>query len=330
LILPAVLVACAQNAPQDTLKPEGPIGRDINSLWWPVFWIAVAVFFLVEGALLWFLWRYRERRGQPAPEQVHGNTRLEVAWTMAPAIILTFVAIATVAGIFRLAAKPTGDFLEVEVRAHQWWWEYEYPEAKIITANELHIPAGKLIYLRLDSQDVIHSFWVPKLGGKQDVVPGRTNTLKIQADKAGTYPGQCAEFCGLSHANMRLLVIAHEPAEFDDWMTEQQLPASTPSAALASRGRQLFLEGECKNCHAVGGTDAQARLAPDLTHFASRTTFAGAMFENTDENLRRWLDDPPAMKAMAPDRRPGPIGMPSYNLSEEEIEALVAYLRTLV
>jgi cytochrome c oxidase subunit 2 len=324
-----VLAACAPNAPQDTLKPEGQIGREINQLWWPVFWIATAVFFIVEGALLFLLFKYREKRGQQAPEQVHGNTRLEVAWTIAPTLILTFVAVFTVAGIFRVAAKPTGDFLTVKVTAHQWWWEYEYPDEKVITANELHIPTGKTVYLELHSADVIHSFWVPKLAGKQDVVPGRNNSLKIEADEPGTYPGQCVEFCGLSHANMRLLVIAHDPADFDDWVTEQKAVAANPTDPLAARGRQLFLEGKCVTCHAIAGTQAVARQAPDLTHFASREMFAGAIFQNNTENLKRWLRDPPAMKPMAPDRAINPVGMPDYGLSEDDINALVAYLETL-
>lgn len=323
------LAACAADAPQDTLKPEGPIGREINSLWWPVFWIAVAVFFLVEGGLLYILYRYRERRGEPGPEQVHGNTRLEVAWTIAPSAILTFVAVATVASIFNIAKEPGGDALEVKVTAHQWWWEYEYPEEKVITANELHIPIGRAIRLRMESDDVIHSFWVPKLAGKQDVVPGRTNSLTIQAENPGTYQGQCAEFCGLSHANMRLLVIAHDASDFDDWVADQAAAPVVPTSALAQQGERTFMEGPCVQCHAIQGTNAQARTAPDLTHFGSRTTFAGAMFENNRDNLRRWLRDPPAMKPMEPTRKSSPIGMRDYGLSEDEIDALIAYLETL-
>lgn len=326
--------ACAPNAPQDTLAPDvGPIAQQINRLWWTVFWMAAGVFVIVEGLLLFALFRFRERRRTPAPTQIHGHTRLEVAWTIAPALLLTVVAVLTVRGIFALARTPTGDVLNVTVTAHQWWWEYEYPDQQVVAANELHIPVGKSVFLTLRSDDVIHSFWVPKLAGKQDVIPGRDNNLTIRASMPGTYRGQCAEYCGISHANMRLLVVAQSAQDFDAWVEAQKQPAVSPTEALAAQGERLFMEGECVNCHAVQGTVAGATLAPDLTHFASRTTFAGALFENNPENVARWLQDPPAMKPMPvsfpPDPRGQNIGMPDYNLSEGEIAALVAYLGTL-
>jgi len=324
----ALLAACARDAPQDTLDPSGPIARDASDIFWPVFWIAVAIFFLVEGVLVFALFKFRERRGASDPEQIHGNTRLEIAWTVAPAVLLTFVAVATVISVFEVSRRPSGDVLEVTVTAHQWWWEYEYPDQNVVTANELHIPVGRPVFLTLRSKDVIHSFWVPKLAGKQDVVPGRDNTMTIIASEPGTYLGQCAEYCGLSHANMRLRVIAETSDEFETWARNESSEAEPPNASLAARGERLFLEGACVGCHAVGGTDAQARVGPDLTHFASRTTFAGAIVENTPENLARWLADPPAMKPM-PQKEGNTIGMPDYGLSREEIDALVAYLLTL-
>lgn len=322
-----LLAACARDAPQDTLRAAGPIAERINSLFWPVFWIGVAIFVLVEGALVWALMRFRDRGETTGPEQVHGNTKLEIAWTAAPTLLLAFfVAIPTVATIVDLSGRPKGDVVDVTVTAHQWWWAYEYPELGVVTANELHIPVGKPVYLTLESDDVIHSFWVPRLAGKQDVVPGRTNNMTIQASLPGTYPGQCTEYCGLSHANMRLVAVAESEADFDRWVERQKLAASSPSATLARKGEQIFLTGSwpngtCSGCHTVSGTSAQAKVGPDLTHLAGRSTFAGAMLERTPDNLARWLRDPPGVK-------PG-SRMPRLGLSEEEIEALVAYLETL-
>lgn len=316
------LSACARNAPQDTLKPEGPIGRQIDSLFWPVFWIAVATFFIVEGALVFMVLRYRDRGGErTGPEQVHGNTRLEIAWTIVPALLLAGIAVPTVSTILDLAKKPTGDFLRVEVKAHQWWWEYNYPADGVTTANELHIPVGKPVYISLRSEDVIHSFWVPKLAGKQDVVPGRTNYLTIEASHPGRYQGQCTEYCGLSHANMRLLVVAESREDFEDWLSDQKKDSIPPGDALTLAGEQLFVNGPCAGCHTIRGTMAKGVTAPDLTHFAARSVFAGAMFQLDHENLIKWLRDPPALK-------PG-SRMPNYHLSESDIAALVAYLETL-
>lgn len=316
-----MLAACGRNLPQDSLDPAGPYAEKIHALFVPVFWIAAGVFFLVEGALVYLLLRYRRRRDRDAiPPQVHGNTRLEIAWTILPAVILTAIAVPTVRTIFELARVPD-EALEVRVIAHQWWWEFRYSDLEVETANELHIPTDRPVVVRLESADVIHSFWVPRLAGKQDNVPGRTNTLVLQADEPGTYRGQCAEFCGLSHANMRFRVIAEEPAQFEAWVQAQRRPAEDPPGGLATMGAELFQTVGCAACHTIGGTPAQGQVGPDLTHIASRTTFAGATFDRTEENLARWLDNPDAMK-------PG-AKMPDLGLTPEQIEALVAYLGTL-
>lgn len=321
-----LLAACARNAPQDTLKPEGPIAQQIDNLFWLVFWIAVAIFVIVEGALVFMALVYRDRGEGAGPQQIHGNTRLEIAWTLIPAIILAFVAVPTVATVMNLSKKPSGDILEVTVTAHQWWWEYNYPGLGVVTANELHIPLGKPVYISLKSDDVIHSFWVPKLAGKQDVVPGRTNHMTIKAVEPGRYPGQCTEYCGLSHANMRLLVVSQTREDFDDWVAGQRLDATSPTDPLAAKGEQVFLTGSwpngtCAGCHTVNGSTAQGKLGPNLTHLASRSVFAGAMLERTPLNLAKWLRNPPGVK-------PG-SRMPKLGLSEQEIEALIAYLETL-
>ncbi len=345
LALALVSAACAPNASQDSLKPAGPYAEKIHALFTPVFWIAAAIFFVVEGVLILFVIRYRHRKGREGiPPQIHGNNRLEIAWTIVPALILVGVTVPTVATIYDLAAKPKGEVLNVNVIGHQWWWEFDYPGQKIITANELHIPVGEPVEVSLCAagvgyqgrpapnscqevpaavgDDVIHSFWVPELAGKQDVVPGRTNHLVLEADEPGTYFGQCAEFCGLSHAYMRFRVIAQPRAEFDQWVRDQQAVAATPpQGSLAATGMNDFLNGQCIACHAIQGTDAQANGGPNLTHLASRDCFAGCSFDLNEANLKRWLADPPAMKAGS--------WMPDYGLSQDQIDALVAYLMTL-
>jgi cytochrome c oxidase subunit 2 len=319
--------ACARNAPLDSLRPAGPIAREIDGLWDLVFIIAVVVFVLVEGLLVIALFKFRERKGDTeAPSQVHGNTRLEIAWTIAPAVLLAVLAVPTVLTIFSLASERP-NALRVDVTGQQWWWQYEYPEEKVVTANELHIPTGRPIRLALHSKDIIHSFWVPRLGGKQDVVPGRINHVTIQADRPGEYAGTCTEYCGLSHANMRLKVFAHDPDDFDSWIEDQLEDAVRPEGGLAARGERIFQQQQCVTCHAIrfDGSKAEGTTGPDLTHFASHTSFAGAIFERTDENLAEWLRDAPA-------RKPGskmPAGVATMGLTEDDIEALVAYLQSL-
>lgn len=317
-----LLGACGQDLPQNSLDPAGPYAEKIHALFVPVFWIAAGIFFLVEGAMIFFLFRYRHRRGrEEIPRQIHGNPRLEIAWTIVPALILAGVAVPTVRTIYELAQQPPPNALEVRVIAHQFWWRFEYLELGIVTANELHIPTGRPVVLRLESADVIHSFWVPRLAGKQDNVPGRTNMLVLQADEPGTFRGQCAEFCGLSHALMRFRVIAQDPADFEQWVRGQRRPAAEPTGKLAREGANLFQTVGCAACHTIAGTAAQGKVGPHLTHLASRTTFAGATYDRTPENLARWLDNPDALK-------PG-AKMPDLGLSEEQIRALVAYLETL-
>lgn len=330
--------ACAgEDLPQNSLEPAGPIARDIDGLWNLVFWIAVVVFVLVEGALVLSVIRHRRRRNEsrPAPKQIHGNTRLEIVWTVIPALLLITLAVPTIDGIFDIRSEPKGDRIDITVTGHQWWWEFEYPEG-FVTANELHIPAGRTVYLTLQSADVIHSFWVPRLAGKRDLVPGRTNFLTLIADEP-TPPGepllgQCGEFCGLAHADMRIRVFVETPAAYSRWTDDQTQPATIPVDGPGVAGFEVFTR-VCSACHAIAGTPYAARLAPDLTHFASRTTFAAATQENNDDNLRTWLRNPPGVKPMTPglnDVSAGRIlGMPDFGLSEGEIDALVALLRGL-
>jgi cytochrome c oxidase subunit II len=311
-LLALVATGCAEKAPQDILEPLGEVSRKADSLWDVTFLIAAVVFFLVEGALVFALIKFRHKPGRRA-EQFHGNTKLEVILTVVPSLILAGLAIPTVKTIFDLAEQPPNDAIHVTVTGRQFWWKYEYHDFGFVTANELHIPVNKAVEVTVTADDVIHSWWVPRLSGKLDAIPGRTNSITIKADRPGRYMGQCTEFCGLSHANMRLIVYAHPQDEFGQWVRDQQQEAAdTPPETFT----QI-----CSACHAVAGTDAQADIGPDLTHFGSRGTFAGAIFENNEENLALWLRDPPAMK-------PG-SKMPNYNLSEEQIQELVDYLLSL-
>jgi cytochrome c oxidase subunit 2 len=350
-----LLSACAPNATQDTLQPQGPYAQKLKDLFIPVFWVAVGVFVIVEGAIVWISIRFRHRKGRERmPAQTHGNTRLEIGWTIAPALILAGVMVPTIATIWDLARKPPADALNVTVRGFQWWWGFEYTDpdmqadygdgAQIQTADVLVIPEDRVVYLTLEGAGgkiikndpadsdymVIHSFWIPELAGKQDVVPGRKNHILMQADEPGMYEGQCAEFCGLLHGRMLVRVRALSADEWDAWVGNHKSPAARPSGPLAAKGMGLFMgqlsdgRGSCVECHAIGGTDAASPAAPNLTHFADPTheCFAGCNWPTSDrEALEAWLRDPDAVKMGAK--------MPNYHLSQEEIDALVAYLYSL-
>lgn len=324
--------ACAEEAPQDYLEPAGPYAREADQLWDIVFPIAVVIFFIVEALLVFAVVRYRHRPGRRAA-QFHGNTRVEVLLTAVPALILAGIAVPTVGTIFDLAHEPPGA-LEVKVIGHQFWFEYQYPEHDVVTANEMHIPVDTPVRVELEgdtdnglgASEVIHAFWVPRLAGKHDVVPGRSAHILLQADEPGEYLGQCTEYCGLSHANMRVRVIAQSQSDFEQWLEDQAQPAAEPSEDLAAEGAELFRGGDgaisqpCTNCHVVE-PGSPATVGPNLAHFGSREWFAGAMLVNNDENLAEWLRDPPGMK-------PGSL-MPDLGLSEDQIRALVAYLQSL-
>jgi cytochrome c oxidase subunit II len=349
-----LLGACAPNATQDSLQPKGPYAEKLKDLFIPVFWVAVFVFVVVEGGIIWITIRYRHRKGRDRiPAQTHGNTRLEIGWTIAPALILAGVMVPTIAGIWDLARQPPEDALNVTVEGFQWWWGFEYTDEDmqttygdnlpIRTADVLVIPEDRVVYLTLEGAGgqikkddpadsdymVIHSFWIPELAGKQDVVPGRENHILMQADQPGMYEGQCAEFCGLQHGRMLVRVRALAAEDWDAWVANQQGPGVEPSGR-ATRGMDLFMgqlsegRGSCIECHAIGGTDATSQAAPELTHFADPTheCFAGCIWETTDRDaLEAWLRDPGAVKMGSK--------MPDYDLSEEEIDALVEYLYSL-
>ncbi|CAG0935044.1 cytochrome c oxidase subunit II [Thermoflexales bacterium] len=306
------------------LDPAGPNSVVIADLFNIVLIIATVVFVVVEGLILFSAFRFRRRaKDASEPAQVHGNTKAEIAWTILPAMIVVTLFVLALQGQQALDAKPAqaAEQMTIKVIGHQFWWEYQYPDLGITTATDLVIPTGRVVNLELSSVDVIHSFWIPQLNGKTDAFPNHVNYTWIQANTPGIYHGQCAELCGASHANMRAVVVAKTPAEFDQWVKEQQAPPVAPTEALAQQGQLIFSTGACIGCHTINGTAATGKTGPDLTHVGSRTTLAGGLLTNTAGNQRRWLADPPAVK-------PGSI-MPQLNLTRTEIEALTAYLQSL-
>jgi cytochrome c oxidase subunit II len=313
-------------------RPGGPYAEEADKLWDIVFPIAAGIFVIVEGLLVFAIIRFRHRPGREA-SQFHGNTKVEVALTAIPALILAGIAVPTVQTIFDFAREPEGA-LNVTVTAHQFWWEFQYPDLGLVTANELYVPVDQPVRVRIvgadtdlvdGSAEVIHSFWPSRLAGKQDVIPGRENLINFEASEEDRYIGQCTEFCGLSHANMRFEVVAVSESEFDQWVDE--LEGAAPEDASVSEGRELFETGggdiaqPCASCHSVDATQAGGMAGPNLDGFANRERFASYTFPNDDENLAAWLAGPADVK-------PG-AKMPDLDLNQEQIDALIAYLRTL-
>lgn len=310
VIAVAVLASCGDhtgpNNHQNALRPEGSSASKILNLTEPFFWIAVAIGVLVVGMTIYVAIRFRARPGDDSvgPKQVHGNTVLEVSWTIVPALILAVMAVPTIATIFNLAKEPKGpDVVHIEVVAKQWWWEYHYQDShghdEFVTANEMHIPIGRPISLSLvgPKDGVIHSFWVPSLAGKKDVVPGNNQFLKLEADKPGTWLGQCAEYCGLSHANMRLRVISETTADWNTWRDQQLQPLSASAQTFVKD--TMGTKWGCTSCHSLDPKTAGA-VAPNLTHVGDRQAFAGDIYAMNFDNLWKWVYDAPSRKPMDP------------------------------
>jgi cytochrome c oxidase subunit 2 len=323
----AVLAGCASAT--NVFTPASINAGQISNLTLVVFVIAAGVFIIVEGFLVFAAIRFRRKSSQAIPKQTEGNRRLEIAWTVAPAIVLAivfFISMKTLGFVTTLpasaaqAGSAADPPLNIKVVAHQWWWEFDYPDLGIITANEFHVPVNTVVNLDIESVDVIHSYWAPELGGKIDAIPGHTNHTWFEALKTGEYHGQCAEFCGLNHANMRFSAVVESADQYQAWVNDQKAAIATPSG-LAAQGEVLFTTGACIGCHTIDGTNAKGTLGPNLTHFASRGTFAGGVMDNTPDNLARWLADPQAVK-------PG-NDMPDLKLTPDQINALVAFLESL-
>ncbi len=384
----ALLGGCARNAPQDTFQPQGENARKINDLQTPVFIVAGVVGVIVFAVIIFVVFRFRDR-GQEMPKQTHGKPALEIALTIIPALILIGVGIPTVSTVFSLA-KSSDTQCVINVTGQQWWWEYEYPVQDcggvqitdpLVTSGELVLPTKVHVLLRITSNDVIHSYWIPKLNGKRDAVPGRIHPLRMEADHPGIYQGQCTEFCGLSHARMRMDAVGLTPTDFGTWVAEQLQPATKPTDEAASRGEDTF-RAQCSRCHQVNGLMNEnadgtasdkpviafpdlyivAGNAPNLTHLMTRTTFAGATFDLltpecrkalhdaspdafgamylkgvtpecfNEAELRDWVRNAPAKKPMFSseadkDKSGGKYrGMPNLNLTDDQIDEIVAYL----
>jgi cytochrome c oxidase subunit 2 len=322
LLLPngSLILVKVWNKPMSTLGGRSDFARAISDVYAIVTWVSIAILVVVVTALVYVLIRYRDRGDPALPRQVRGHSLLEIAWTIAPALVLLVIAIPTIQVVFRTQSSAVpADALEVTVRARQWWWEFRYPDLGIVTANELHLPVGRPVSLELEGPDVIHSLWVPQLGGKRDVVPGRVNRLVFTPDTPGEFPGQCAEYCGISHANMRMVVFVHPAESWPGWVAAQQAAAAVAAAEVAE-GAALYAKSACVGCHTIRGVSAGV-VGPDLTHFGSRQTLAAGLRPNTPEHLTAWLKEPAAVK-------PG-VKMPALGLDDEQARAIAAYLLSL-
>lgn len=323
---PAVALGTDPAATTNVFAPLSSPADSILGTALIVLGVCAAIFIVVGGLLAYTIVRFRERPDESGePPQVYGSDRLEVAWTVLPLLIVFVLALVSARTIYDVqgAVKPPGA-VDVRLIGHQWWWEVRYPELGVVTANELHVPlatgaGGVPTFLTLESADVVHSFWVPRLAGKTDLIPNRENHTWIAPRKAGLYLGQCAEFCGTQHAHMLLRVYAQPPAEFARWAAAQAKPAVRDPAAAA--GRRLFADTACVNCHTVRGTVADGRVGPDLTHLMARTTLGAGVAPLSAATLRAWVTDPDHLK-------PG-VRMPAMKLDDGEIDDVVAYLLTL-
>ncbi|HEV3238458.1 MAG TPA: cytochrome c oxidase subunit II [Gemmataceae bacterium] len=316
--------------------PAGPQAEWIRSLAILVFAITGVIFLIVEGVLLYSVFRFRRKASSDAtePPQVYGSQPIEIAWTVAPTMVVFVLMLVIIRTLWQVNVnqpepKEGDNTLFVTVVGRQWWWEYHYENYNgqklgFITANELHIPASddqtqRRTYLNLRSADVCHSFWIPRLAGKTDLIPGRHNHMWLQTDNQGLFLGQCAEYCGTQHAGMLLRVVVESPDEFERWLDNEKKPAVEDDRV--SKGKSAFLSQSCVNCHRIRGTPAAGTYAPDLTHLMRRETLASGIIVNTKENLLDWIDDPQKIK-------PGCL-MPAFKLSEGERDLVVEYLRTL-
>jgi cytochrome c oxidase subunit 2 len=348
-LLSFVLAGCSpEHYPQTTLLPRGDFARIADDLLDTTFRWALLVFVLVEGALVYAIFRFRGKPGDPEPHQSHGNTTVEIIWTVIPALILAAIAVPTVRAIFQTNSSPDKSALTIQVVGHQWWWEFRYPEYNLTTANEIHVPVGRTVSLRMGSNDVIHSFWVPQFAAKRDVFANRETRLWFKAEVEGEYPGQCAEFCGIQHGRMGYRIRAQQPAEFDAWVAHMQTlkltapptasadsgvhtasqgatvqqPAS-PQAAQGNQyaaGEKLFTAKGCVACHALYAVNApKGMVGPNLANVGARSYIAAGTLKNTDENLAHWIRDPQGIKKG--------VLMPNLGVSEPDSKALAAFLR---
>ncbi|MBX3001222.1 MAG: cytochrome c oxidase subunit II [Caldilineaceae bacterium] len=325
LLLTFLLVGCSTDTTPNMLDAQGSAAAEINSLWWLMFWLALLVFVAVITLTTMAIYRSRQRKTAAPNHYSARPTFFLTAGAIIPLFILIPLIIVSVRASRTITLPGAQSMMTIDVIGRQWWWEVRYPDHGIVTANEIHIPAGERVAFRITSQDVIHSFWVPQLHGKLDMNPGRVNVIHLEAAEPGEYMGLCAEFCGLQHTFMLFWVIAHPPESFAEWIAQRQQAAVAPTDALQARGQEVYFAAACDQCHVIEGiTRLESQIGavgPDLTHYASRGTLGAGRAENNAETLAAFIINPHAIK-------PG-VHMPPTPLSTDDLEALVAFLMNL-
>jgi cytochrome c oxidase subunit 2 len=313
------LLVTGCGAANSIVNPKGSEAKSIAGIWWVAFGLATFVYVVVSGLIIYAITRGHRKGARTSG--LRENSFIWVGGVIVPVLILAVIAVLTVQTTASLrAASP--DELHIDVTGKLWWWGVRYPASGIVTANELHLPAGQPVDIHLTSDNVVHSFWVPQLAGKEDVIPGQPNDLRFTAKTVGTYIGECAEFCGLQHAHMGFRVVVQTPADFGRWVARRQIVPSEPVSDEAAKGATIFDAQACAGCHTIRGTSANGKVGPDLTDFGSRPTIGAGALENHQQNLEKWIRDAPAIK-------PG-TAMPSFrSLSEGDIAAITAYLESL-
>ena len=325
-VVTCFLIACIAGNNESAIRPEGPQADRISNLWWFMFAVATAVWIIV---LIFLAWAVRRSRNRQLPLiEPTGSASMQRSVAIATGLtvlILTVFLVSDIATGHALGSLPRKDALRIQVNGHQWWWEVNYidptPGRMVTTANEIHIPVGEPVQIIGTSPDVIHSFWIPNLQGKKDLIPGHVTSTWLRADSAGVYRGQCAEFCGAQHAKMIALVIAEPRAKFEAWYNSQLDSARAPSDSVTAKGQEVFLKSACSVCHTISGTRAGGRIGPVLSHIGSRMTLASGWLRNTRGNLGGWIVDPQGIK-------PG-AKMPPNNIDPADLQALITYLESL-
>jgi cytochrome c oxidase subunit 2 len=328
---PLFFSSCTHEGIQNAINPAGPNAASLDRLWWLMFWVCTAVYVLVMIAVVVAIRKGTRRRdlnpvlNPSAQTERHKRNAVLSAISVSVVILFVFLIYSYSTGRALTADLAHKNGLAIEVTGHQWWWEVRYDDVDasniFTTANEIHIPVGVPVLFTLHGGDVIHSFWVPNLAGKKDLIPGKVATMWLQADKPGVYRGQCAEYCGLQHARMALWIVADPPDQFIAWRQNATQGSVPPASDSQKRGQQVFLSSTCVMCHAIGGTTAGANFGPNLTHVGSRNTIAAATLSNTREHLASWITNSQTFK-------PG-NKMPANNLSDQDLQALVDYLQSL-
>ncbi len=322
-----VLAACGPY-PENTFAPASDNAERIRDLFLFIIVAAAVVYVIVVGLLMYTLSRFRGRAGDPRPSPLHGNTTVEIIWTVVPVIVLILIAIPTVQTIFIEQGDAPQGAVQIKAIGHMWWYEFQYTDEKFVTANEAHVPLGRAVNFSITSADVIHAFWLPRLQGKRDMIPLKTSSIWFTPTEAGLVEyGECTQLCGPSHAKMAFNVVVDSPTDFDAWLKQQKSPsAGSTSAADIERGAQLFTQSGCAGCHTIEGTESKGQIGPNLTHVGSRRMIAAAQLPNTVESLQAWIKNPAGFK---PGEGQYPNTMPASALPDQDLAAIAAYLHAL-